>query len=596
MNREIDHTILGYFKFFYRILGNKLLFTMLLGLGVSFLDGIGLAMFIPLLQFIDNAAAVSKESMGGLHYIINLFQWFNVPVNIYSVLGLMVITFSVKGLLNYFQLMQQVNLRQLFMVKLRNEQTLDLQQLKYSGFLNLDAGKIQNTLTTEVSRVLQAVISFMGSFKGLVMLMSYLILAFLSNWQFAILVAVGGGLSNLVFRKIFKSVKQSSVQLSFKGHIFNAYIIQAVHSFKYLKATNYFRIFSLKLNDIIKQMEQVNRKIGYNQSVTASVREPLIILIVAIVIILQIKLLGSNLGSIILSILLFYRALVSLISVQASWQSFMQNVGSLNSLEELRNQMQENKEVQIEAVLKEFKEEISLTKLDFWYGNNHVLKNINIDIKKNQTIALVGESGSGKTTLANLITGLIKPVNGDILIDGQSLFDFNLDSYRSRIGYISQEAVIFTDTLFNNITFWAEKNDKNIQRFWEVIAQTSLTSFIEGLENKEDTQLGDNGILISGGQKQRISIARELYKKADILIFDEATSALDSETERYIQDNIEKLHGRYTMVIIAHRLSTIKNADTIYLLENGEVTGKGNFNEMLDSSVRFQRMVALQDF
>ncbi|MCD0486870.1 ABC transporter ATP-binding protein/permease [Pedobacter sp. MC2016-14] len=596
MQKEIKQTIFGYYQFFYRIMGNKLLFTMFLGLAVSFLDGIGLALFIPLLQFIDNAKSVSKESLGGLHYIIDLFEGLNVPLNIYSVLVLMVSLFSLKGLLNYFQLMQQVSLRQIFMVKLRNEQTEDLQNLKYSGFLGLDAGKIQNTLTTEVAKVIEAMINFLGSFKGMVMLFSYLVLAFLSNWQFALLVAVGGLLSNLVFRGIFRSVKKSSVEVSHKGHIFNAYIIQAVHSFKYLKATNYYRIFALKLKDIIKQMEQVNRKIGYNQAITSSVREPFIIFIVAVVIILQIKLLGSNLGSIILSILLFYRALVSLMAVQTSWQTFIQNVGALYSLEDLRYQMLEHKEHQSETSLDKFEQEISMNNLDFSYGSNQVLKKVNIKIPKNKTIALVGESGSGKTTLANLITGLIEPIDGEILIDGVSLFNYNLDSYRSRIGYISQEAVIFTDDIFNNITFWAEPTEENLKRFWTVIEQTSLTGFIEGLEHKEKTQLGDNGILISGGQKQRISIARELYKEADILIFDEATSALDSETERYIQDNIEKLHGQYTMVIIAHRLSTIKNADIIYLLESGVVTGSGNFNEMIDISPRFKKMVSLQEF
>src|SRR5690606_17764987 len=153
-------------------------------------------------------------------------------------------------------------------------------------------------------------------------------------------------------------------------------------------------------------------------------------------------------------------------------------------------------------------------------------------IPKNTTIALIGESGSGKTTLANLIAGLIEPNKGEMLIDGVRINTLNLNSYRSQIGYISQEPVIFSDDIFNNITFWAERTPENEERFWEVVKLASLEDFIQSQSKQELTLLGDNGILISGGQKQRISIARELYKNAEILIFDEATSALDSETEK----------------------------------------------------------------
>lgn len=170
----------------------------------------------------------------------------------------------------------------------------------------------------------------------------------------------------------------------------------------------------------------------------------------------------------------------------------------------------------------------------------------------------------------------------------------DVNQYRSKIGYISQESVIFNDTIFNNITFWAEPTAENLRRFHEVVEMASLKEFIENQPQKEQTNLGDNGILVSGGQKQRISIARELYKDAELLILDEATSALDSETEKMIQENIEKLHGSYTMVLIAHRLSTIKEADIIYLLEDGKISASGSFYEMIDKSSRFKKMVSLQ--
>ncbi len=160
----------------------------------------------------------------------------------------------------------------------------------------------------------------------------------------------------------------------------------------------------------------------------------------------------------------------------------------------------------------------------------------------------------------------------------------------------SQETVIFNDTIYNNITFWAEPTEENLRHFKEVVRISLLDEFVESQSLKEHSILGDNGILISGGQKQRISIARELFKNAEILIFDEATSALDSETEKIIQGNIEKLYGSLTMIIIAHRLSTIKTADTIYLLEKGKISESGSFNEMMVTSSRFQELISLQTF
>lgn len=154
---------------------------------------------------------------------------------------------------------------------------------------------------------------------------------------------------------------------------------------------------------------------------------------------------------------------------------------------------------------------------------------------------------------------------------------------------------MFNDTIFNNITFWDNPSKENLKRFNEVIQLTYLSDFVNSLAEKENTYLGDHGILISGGQKQRISIARELYKNVELLILDEATSSLDSETEQIIQHNIEKLHGNVTMIIIAHRLSTIRNADSIYLMEKGNLMQSGTFDELMERSDHFRRMVELQE-
>ena len=472
----------------------------------------------------------------------------------------------------------------------------NLQGLTYSSFLKLNAGRIHNTLVGEVQRLYQTMNYYFMAVQAATMLATYIFLAFLANFQFALLVAIGAAISNILYKKIYKATKKASIEVSQKGHDFNGFLVQAVHNYKYLKSTNYFVNFAARLKSVIKETELLNKKMGFFSSVISSVKEPIIIVIVSLVIYLQLTWLGSSLPTILLSLLLFYRSLNFLMAIQNYWQEFIQNIGSMKAVAGMLEEMSAMQESQQSQLFDVLTREIQVSSVSFSYGALKVLDQVNVRIKRNQTIALVGESGSGKTTLANLIAGLIQPDTGEVTIDGVGLSTYNLDSYRKQIGYISQEPVIFNDNIFNNITFWSERTAENEKRFWEIIDLASLSQFIHDLPEKENTFMGDNGILISGGQKQRISIARELYKKAQLLIFDEATSSLDSETERIIQDNIEKLHGSYTMVIIAHRLSTIKYADLIYLLEKGKIASCGSFAEMLLTSKRFKHMVSLQNF
>nr|WP_304608467.1 ATP-binding cassette domain-containing protein [Pontibacter anaerobius] len=265
-------------------------------------------------------------------------------------------------------------------------------------------------------------------------------------------------------------------------------------------------------------------------------------------------------------------------------------------MDEFNKELFQDQEQNGRTKIESFREVINLRNLSFSYGRNLILKNVSLSIYKNEAIALVGESGSGKTTLMNLLCGLLKAEKGDLLVDGIEMHEIDMKSFQNRVGYITQEPVIFSDTVFNNVTFWASPTEENLKRFNEALEMASIADFVKGLPEKENSLLGNNGVLISGGQKQRISIARELYKEIDILFMDEATSALDSETEKSIQQNIEKLKGKYTIVIIAHRLSTIKNVDRIIYLNRGEIEDEGDFESLKFSSTSFNKMVNLQEF
>lgn len=597
MGKELKHTPVGYFKYFYKAMGFKLIFNIFLSVLLGLFDGIGLALFIPLLQLVGGDQGTPKEeSLGGMDFVLKGYEYLGVPLNLFTVLSLIIIVFIIKGVLNYVLSMEQVDLRQKYMVSMRLNQINLLKNLSYKGFLKLDGGIIQNTLTAEVGKNLNAMIQFLNTSKSIFILSTYLFLAFVSNWQFALLIIVGGFLSNLIFRRMNRLIKESSILISKRSNVFSGYIVQSVQTFKYLKSTAYFDFYTQKITDVMRDIESMNRKIGKNQSVTASVREPILMVIISSVIIIQVYWMGATLSSIILALLLFYRALSGLMNVQSSWQSFMQNVGSIEAIHHFNEELKTNEEKFLTRdKYNGFTNAIVIDNVSFAYGEKVVLKNINITIPKNKIIALVGESGSGKSTLANVIVSLLSPSAGDIKLDQNSYSNFDLDSFRKKIGYITQEPIIYNDTLYNNITFWAPKTEENIHKFERVIKQVSLCDFLQKLDDKENTFLGDNGLLISGGQKQRITIARELYKDVDIMILDEATSALDSETENFIQQSIEDIKGHYTMIVIAHRLSTIKDADCVYLMDNGEVVAQGTFYELIETSPKFKRMVQLQN-
>ena len=238
--------------------------------------------------------------------------------------------------------------------------------------------------------------------------------------------------------------------------------------------------------------------------------------------------------------------------------------------------------------------------MDFRYDDSdeNILKSVNIQIPVNKMIAFVGESGAGKSTLIDTLTLLLKPQNGNIYIDGIDSSEIKVSSWRSQIGYVSQETVVFDDTVANNICLWKGdyENDPDVRDRVEKAAQRAYADeFIQNMSLGYQTVVGDRGVRLSGGQRQRLFIARELYKNPNLLILDEATSSLDTESERYIQKSIDALKGSMTVVIIAHRLSTIKNSDLIYVLEKGQIIESGTYNELsLNSESRFAQMVAIQ--
>jgi len=241
----------------------------------------------------------------------------------------------------------------------------------------------------------------------------------------------------------------------------------------------------------------------------------------------------------------------------------------------------------------EMLEGIEYKNLTFSYdGERNVLKNINLKIQKGKTVALVGQSGSGKSTMVDLIPRYYDVEQGEITIDGVNIKDMKVKSLRGLIGNVNQEAILFNDSFYNNITFGVE--NATMEQVIEAAKIANAHDFIMATENGYDTNVGDRGCLLSGGQRQRISIARAILKNPPILILDEATAALDTESERLVQEALERLMKSRTTIAIAHRLSTIKNADEICVLRDGEIVERGKHEELLEQNGVYKRLNDMQ--
>lgn len=585
------------FAYFYRYLRYRIFISIALSIVVGFLDGLGLSMFLPLFQVLDPDAPKSPDKITGpVAFLPQLLDRFSIDFNIYAVLVILCVFFCLKGIAQYIRTAYQVVLQQGFIKQIRLTLISSLNKIGYKYFVGSDVGKIQNTISAEVDKVARAYQTYFTALQFSVFVFVYMGFAFFVDFKFALVVSVGGLITNFLYKVLYAKTKGASRELTISNHVFQGLVIQRVANFKYLKATGSDERFSQKLVDTTIDIEKDNRKIGILASILTATREPLLIFVVVLVILIQVAVLGGGLSTIIVSLVFFYKALNALMFVQTQTNLFLAVSGSLYNMDEFTQELKSNEEKDGSQIITDIETEIRFQNVSFSYNNERtILSNVNLIFPKNKTIALVGESGSGKTTLVNLLVGLIQPSSGSISIDDISLSQINRHAYQQKIGYITQDPVIFNDTVFNNVTFWDSPTTVNRERFFKALEQASATDFVNSLPEKENEILGNSGINLSGGQKQRLSIARELYKDISLLVLDEATSALDSETEQNIQKNIDELKGKYTVVIIAHRLSTVRSADTVCFLKNGKIEAAGSFDELTNNNADFQRMVKMQE-
>lgn len=592
--RALLRRLLPDFIFFAVRLRFRIIFLLLLNIIVGVLDGLGLSMFLPLLHLVGGAEEVNSDGLGNLRFLVDGLTSLGIELTLGSTLIIMTLFFLLKGGCVFLQGWYETYIQQFFIREIRLENLDRLNVLSFSRFSSLDAGRIQNSLSGEVDRVARAFSSYFLAFQQGLLMAVYIGFALTVDFQFALLVCIGGAATNLLLRRLYAKTKASSRRLTDFANRFQGLIIQYVSGYRYLKATGFLEGFSSKLRKSIEEMVRLNRKIGVVAAWMRALREPLIIMVVAVVIMIQTVLIGSPLGPILVSLLFFYRALTALMGMQTAWNYFLGTSGSLIHLAELAKELEAGREQEGSHVIDKIVS-LELRDAHFSYGaGKEVLSEVQVKISGPQAVAIVGESGSGKTTLVNLLVGLMTPQSGELLINGLSANRLSMGAAFKRVGYVPQDPVVFNDSLYNNVTLWAPQSPENLARFYEAMQAAHLTPFMESLTFREHTIVGSEGISLSGGQRQRISIARELFRGVDVMILDEATASLDAETERMVQASIDKLRSNVILIVVAHRLATIRNVDRVIFLSNGKIIADGAFSEVRKLVPEFDRMVNLQ--
>jgi subfamily B ATP-binding cassette protein MsbA len=328
-----------------------------------------------------------------------------------------------------------------------------------------------------------------------------------------------------------------------------------------------------------------------------SIIEPIAVLILSGLVLYYVGFMGKTIAEILVLMIFFYKAFNYVFRFQVDWQTFNAGLGGIEVIRKAGRDLDKNIERSGTRIVTNINSGVELKDVNYSYDSRQVLFNINMNIPKNKSIGIVGESGAGKTTLFDLLACLLTTQSGKISIDGIDYSELEFSSLRNIIGYVTQEPVIFNDTIANNISFLECDSQEDIgrKRINTAAVLANCDSFITEAEMGYETVIGDKGIKLSGGQRQRIAIARELFKEPEIMIFDEATSALDTESEQLIQQSINSLKGERTIVIIAHRLSTVRKCDYIYVLKDGRIVEEGSFDDLYgDKNSRFYSMCQMQ--
>ena len=398
--------------------------------------------------------------------------------------------------------------------------------------------------------------------------------------------------------KIGKSLKKNSIAVQQEQGRFLSLIEETIGGLRVIKAFTAERIFTQRFSQSSEHFMKMSNKVMNRQNLGSPMSEFLGILMIAILLWFggSLVLLDKTLeGTQFIAFMgLAYNILTPAKAISKASYDMKRGNAAAERILEILDYDNPIKEKERPVVMQDFTTAIRFDKVTFRYEEANVLTNFTLEVPKGKTVALVGQSGSGKSTVANLITRFYDVNEGQVLIDGVDVRDMQTDSLRHLIGVVSQDSILFNDTIKNNLLIGKPSATDE-----EIIAATKIANayeFIQDLPDGLDTNIGDAGSKLSGGQKQRLSIARAVLKNPPIMVLDEATSALDTESERLVQVALENMMKNRTSVVIAHRLSTIQNADHIVVMQKGQIVEQGTHTELLQKQGMYKKLVEMQSF
>ena len=494
-----------------------------------------------------------------------------------------------------------------YMVPIRTGVLRDLRESLYKKVVSLPIGffteekkgDVMSRMTNDVNEVEASIMSTLDMlFKDPVMILVYLVTLFCISWQLTLFVLLLLPVAGLLIGRIGRSLKKASN----KGQEQNAEILTQIEEtlggLRVVKAFNaegkLMERFGVLINATRRTFNRINRRYYLAHPVSEFLGT---ILIAVLLWFGGVLILGDNASidaaTFIYYLVIFYSIIGPAKDLSKASYSIRKGMASLERIDKIFNTESNIREVENPDKLFDFQEVICYEGVRFGYRSDcEVIKGIDLEIRKGQTVALVGQSGSGKTTIADLLPRFYDPQDGRITIDGVDIRRLKTHDLRALMGNVNQEAILFNDTFYNNITFGVE--NATMEQVREAARIANADDFIMATPDQYQTTIGDRGSRLSGGQRQRISIARAILKNPPILILDEATSALDTESEKLVQEALENLMKDRTTLVVAHRLSTIRNADVICVLHEGQIVEQGTHEQLLALNGYYRRVVEMQ--